>query len=171
MLPFYVEFGRTSLSRQYSWGQTRSPSLCQELQSFDAGDEAFDNTDWFDFTDGHHGKRRKKVWYFHHVLVVKCIMEGFVMIVHAIHDISSVLCIEACIMTESFIFRCWFYICVVPYVTIAHTEMYTSPGFSSLADQSMDPTLNRESHDSCIVNNHRQNLVQKIWPDPTLIAL
>ncbi|XP_064202682.1 activity-dependent neuroprotective protein 2a-like [Anguilla rostrata] len=34
--------------------------LLNELQRFDVGDEAFDNTDWFDFTEGYHGKRRKK---------------------------------------------------------------------------------------------------------------
>ncbi|KAJ8288162.1 hypothetical protein COCON_G00008210 [Conger conger] len=37
--------------------------LLNELQSFDVGDEAFDNTDWFDFTEGYHGKRRKK-WHY-----------------------------------------------------------------------------------------------------------
>ncbi|KAJ8354342.1 hypothetical protein SKAU_G00219090 [Synaphobranchus kaupii] len=37
--------------------------LLDELQRFDAGDEAFDNTDWFDFTEGYHGKRRKKWQY------------------------------------------------------------------------------------------------------------
>ncbi|XP_036394995.1 activity-dependent neuroprotector homeobox protein 2-like [Megalops cyprinoides] len=44
----------------YDIGLENCKEVLQELQSFDAGDEAFHNTDWYDFTDGHHGKRRKK---------------------------------------------------------------------------------------------------------------
>ncbi|KAJ8290746.1 hypothetical protein GJAV_G00016980 [Gymnothorax javanicus] len=41
-------------------GLENCKDLLSDLQRFDAGDEAFDNTDWFDFTEGYHGKRRKK---------------------------------------------------------------------------------------------------------------
>uniref|UniRef100_A0AAY4AY50 C2H2-type domain-containing protein n=1 Tax=Denticeps clupeoides TaxID=299321 RepID=A0AAY4AY50_9TELE len=35
--------------------------LIEELKTFDAGEGSFNNTEWEDFTDGHNGKRRKKV--------------------------------------------------------------------------------------------------------------
>ncbi|XP_036371718.1 activity-dependent neuroprotector homeobox protein 2b [Megalops cyprinoides] len=41
-------------------GLENCKNLLGELQSFDAGDKTFHNTDWADFTEGHNGKRRKK---------------------------------------------------------------------------------------------------------------
>ncbi|KAL4629928.1 ADNP homeobox protein 2 [Arapaima gigas] len=41
-------------------GLENCKGLLEELKSFDAGDKSFHNTDWIDFTEGHHGKRRKK---------------------------------------------------------------------------------------------------------------
>ncbi|KAI1885740.1 hypothetical protein AGOR_G00206920 [Albula goreensis] len=44
----------------YNIGLENCKEMLDELKSFDAGDDAFDNTEWLDFTDGHQGKRRKK---------------------------------------------------------------------------------------------------------------
>ncbi|KAI1901648.1 hypothetical protein AGOR_G00036560 [Albula goreensis] len=41
-------------------GLENCKDLLEGLQSFDAGDKTFHNTDWTDFTEGHNGKRRKK---------------------------------------------------------------------------------------------------------------
>ncbi|XP_061109459.1 activity-dependent neuroprotector homeobox protein 2b [Conger conger] len=41
-------------------GLENCKDLLGDLESFDAGEKTFHNTDWADFTEGHNGKRRKK---------------------------------------------------------------------------------------------------------------